>query len=358
MAGKPTAIVYSDRFLDHKTGAHCESPLRLRIALEALRSPELKETGKFTIMKPRQAFVEEIALVHSVDYIEEIRGFCARGGGYYDGDTPLSPESFEVASLAVGGLLAACEKVFSGAVSNVFALVRPPGHHAGIHGRALGALTNGFCVFNNVAAAAAYAVKKGLARKVLIFDFDTHHGNGTQEIFNSDARVLYLSLHQRGIYPGTGYEDEIGVGEGRGFKVNVPLPACSDDGVYLRALKEIVEPVSEQFKPELVLLSAGYDAHHSDTVGGMFLSTEGFAKMVESMVALARKSCGGKLLACLEGGYSPSALSQGIASTLAAMAGVSLAINDKAPSSPPAVQSAAAQTIRKVRDILSGCWKL
>ncbi|WP_309493571.1 histone deacetylase [Candidatus Hecatella orcuttiae] len=358
MAEKPTAVIYSGRFLDHKTGVHCEAPSRLKIAMETLQNPELKASGKFTVIEPRLASKEEIALVHSVDYIEEVRSFCARGGGYYDGDTPLSPESFEVASLAVGGLLEACEKVFSGDISNAFALVRPPGHHAGIHGRALGALTNGFCVFNNVAAATAYAAKKGWARRSLIFDFDTHHGNGTQEIFNSDAQVLYLSLHQRGIYPGTGYEDEIGVGAGRGFKVNVPLPARSDDEVYLKVLGEIVEPVAEQFKPELILLSAGYDAHHSDIVGGMFLSAEGFAKMVESMVKLARKSCGGKLLACLEGGYSAQALSQGIASSLAAMAGISLSLRDHAPRSPSHVQSAAAQVIRKVKDNLGSYWSL
>jgi len=352
-----TALVYSPRFLEHRTGLHCETPSRLKIVVQTLKSLGLVSPDRCRFVEPRVAAVEEIELVHDPDYVEEIRRFCASGGGHYDGDTVLSPESFDVACLAVGGMLKACDAVFTGSFVNAFALVRPPGHHAGIHGRALGATTNGFCLFNNVAVAASYMLKKKWVDRVLIFDVDGHHGNGTQEAFNNTSKVLYVSLHEGGIYPGTGYEDEVGVGEGAGYKVNVPLPPRSDDKVYSKALREVVLPVAEQFKPDFVLLSAGYDAHHSDNITSMLLSTAGYVEMFNSMLNLAERHCKSRLVACLEGGYSAKALSRALPATIAAMAGLQFDEADEKPSSPQAVVNRAEEVVKKVKANLAGYWR-
>ncbi|MHC1586028.1 MAG: histone deacetylase family protein [Candidatus Hecatellaceae archaeon] len=352
------ALIYSEDYLKHYTGpSHVESPSRLKIILEALERLKLLEAGKLSLVEPRKAEVEEVKAVHSAEYVDEIRRFCEAGGGHYDGDTYLSKESFDTALLAAGGALKACELAISGRFRRAFALVRPPGHHAGVEGAALGAPTLGFCVFNNVALAADYAVKKGLKR-VLILDFDLHHGNGTQEIFNQNSEVLYVSLHQRGIYPGTGFEYEVGFGEGEGYSVNIPLPSRSDDQVYLEALNQIVKPIAEQFKPEIVLLSAGCDPHHSDLLGGMLLSAEGFYQITREMVALAEKYAGGRVVGCLEGGYSADALSRGIPASLQALIDEPLTIEDRKPSSPERSRNLARQTLETLRKTLSKYWEL
>ncbi len=353
-----TALIYSEKFLEHKTGMHCENPARLKIALEALKNFGLLSEDKCIIVEPREATVEELELVHDRSYIEEIKRFCLSGGGYYDGDTRLSKESYDVASYAVGGMLKICELIFKGEYQNAFGLLRPPGHHAGIFGRAMGASSVGFCVFNNVAVTTAFTLKKQLAKKVLIFDFDVHHGNGIQEIFNSSPQVLYVSFHERGIYPGTGYENQLGEGEGRGYKVNVPLPHGSDDTAYLKALEEVVLPVAEEFKPDLVLLSAGFDAHHSDMISSINISAECYRKMTEAMVKLSKKHCNGRLIGFLEGGYSPETLSKSFPTTIAALTETVLPIEDKKTSASSSIRSRAEETVRNLRNILSKYWKL
>lgn len=352
------AIVYGKKFLEHKTGIHCENPFRLELSLDALRRLGLINGGECFFVEPRIASIEELKLVHDEDYIEEVRSFCLSGGGYYDGDTYLSRESFNVASYAVGGMLKALEKVFKKEFKRVFGLVRPPGHHAGVYGRAMGASTVGFCVFNNVAILAAYALKKGLVKKVLIFDFDVHHGNGTQEIFNKSAKVLYISFHERGIYPGTGYEFEVGDGEGEGYSVNVPMPSRSDDKVYLEAMEKIVIPISEEFKPELVLLSAGFDAHYSDNISSIQLSAESYFQMTEFMVKLSKKYSSGRVLACLEGGYSRETLSKSLPATIAALNETRVEIEDATPKTSTSIIGRAEETIRTVKKIQSKYWKI
>jgi len=350
------ALIYSDDYLKHYTGAgHVENANRLKIIMKALEDLKLISPGKLVLTEPRKAEVEEVKKVHSGEYVEEVKRFCEAGGGYLDGDTHVSKESFDVALLAAGGSLKACELILSGKYKRAFALVRPPGHHAGVEGAALGAPTLGFCLFNNIALAANYAVEKGIGR-VMILDFDLHHGNGTQEIFNDTSKVLYVSLHQRGIYPGTGYEHEVGFGEGEGFSVNIPLPSRSGDDVYLEALREIVEPVAEQFKPQLVLLSVGCDPHHSDFLGGMLLSAEGFYRIVESMVKIAGKHGDGRVAGFLEGGYSPDGLSKGIPASLQALIEEPLTIEDMKPSSPERARSLARQTIESLKSVLKKYW--
>jgi acetoin utilization deacetylase AcuC-like enzyme len=352
------AIVYSKKFLEHKTGIHCENPLRLEVSLDALRRFSLINDEKCIVVEPRMASVEELKLVHDEDYVEEIRNFCLSGGGYYDGDTYLSRESFDVASYAVGGMLNALEEVFKGNFKRLFGLVRPPGHHAGVYGRAMGASTVGFCVFNNVAVLAAYALKKGLAKKILIFDFDVHHGNGTQEIFNRSAKVLYISFHEKGIYPGTGYEFEVGEGEGEGFSVNVPMPHRSDNKIYLKAMEEIVIPIGEEFKPDLVLLSAGFDAHHSDNISSIQLSAESYFQMTEFMVKLSKKYSDGRVLACLEGGYSRETLSKSLPATIAALNETRVDVKDSILQASTSIVDKAEETIRTVKKIQSKYWKI
>ena len=346
------ALVYSDSYLKHFTGSgHVENPSRLRIAMDSLRKLGLISEDRFVVLEPKIAEVADIEAVHSSQYVEEIRRFCGAGGGYYDGDTYLSKESYDIALLAAGGCLKACNEVFSGKFRRAFALVRPPGHHAGVDGAALGASTVGFCVFNNVAIIASYALRRKLASRVMILDFDVHHGNGTQEIFNSTSKVLYVSLHQRGIYPGTGFEYEIGSGEGKGYKVNIPLPSRSDDEVYLKVLNEVVRPIAEQFKPELVLLSAGYDPHHTDLIGGMLLSAQGFSQIVSFAVEIAEKYGEGRVIGCLEGGYSAEALSKALPASLAALIGEEIEIQDEKPKSQDRVKDIADKTVKNLKEI-------
>jgi acetoin utilization deacetylase AcuC-like enzyme len=351
------ALVYSETYLKHFTGSmHVENSSRLKIAVNALESFGLIEENKFMVLEPRMADASEIEAVHSSRYVEEVRKFCGSGGGYYDGDTYLSKESYDVALLAAGGCLKACEEVFSGRFKRAFALIRPPGHHAGVDGAALGAATNGFCVFNNVAVMASYALSRKLAKRVMILDFDVHHGNGTQEIFDASPDVLYVSLHQRGIYPGTGFEYDVGSGEGKGYTVNIPLPSRCDDEIYLKVLSEIVKPVAEQFKPELMLISAGYDPHHTDLIGGMLLSSQGFSRMVSFAVEIAERYGRGRVIGCLEGGYSAEALSKGLPASLAALIGEKLEVSDEAARSQDRAKNIANELIKSLKEILGEYW--
>jgi len=344
--------------MEHKTGMHCETPTRLRIAMEAVQGFGLLKSGGCQIFDPRMGSTEEIGLVHDPSYVEEIKRFCAAGGGHYDGDTPLSPDSFDVACLAVGGIIDACKAVFEGKVVNAYGLVRPPGHHAGVDGRAMGASTNGFCVFNNVAVAAAYALKKRWAERVLILDVDGHHGNGTQEAFNNTSNVLYASLHEKGIYPGTGYVDEVGEGEGAGYKINIPLAHGTTDAAPLKALDEVILPVAEQFKPDLVLISAGFDAHHSDPITSLSFSNAAFIQMFKSMLNLAKKHCKDRVVACLEGGYSEEALSTALPLSIAAMAEIPLTIPDAKLASREDALSRSFKTIQEGKKILGKYWAI
>jgi len=355
-----TAIIYSPIYLQHNPGLHHpESPNRLKAIINGVEKAGLLKTKNYVIIDPRKATLEEIEAVHDSSYIKMIKKICEHSGGAVDSDTILSSKSYEAAVLAAGGMLGACESVLSGKFSNAFAFVRPPGHHVGFDGRALGASSQGFCVFNNVAIAAINLMKKHGLKRIMILDIDAHHGNGTQEIFNRTPNVLYVSIHQDGktLYPGTGFIDEIGEGEGEGSKVNIPLPPFSGDDIHLKALNQIVVPIAKDFKPEIILISAGFDAHHMDPVANLRLSSFEYLKAFEIALSLASNLCSGKLAATLEGGYSLETLSKLAPAIIGKMAGISIPITDKQPASPPDAAQRADEVINQVKNTLSPYWK-
>jgi len=299
--------VYDPIYLKHDTGGHVENAGRLKAIISHLEQTELKQ--QLTPVKPRSASVEEIALVHDKQYISHVQDAAQKGGGWLDPDTVMSSESYQAAIYAAGGVIKATEAVMDGEVGSAFALVRPPGHHATSQ-RAMG-----FCLFNNVAIAAKYALAKYKLERILIVDFDVHHGNGTQGTFYDDPQVLYLSTHEYPFYPGTGGIEETGDGAGRGTTVNIPLPAGCGDAEYLPVFDQIIIPAARRFNPGLILVSAGYDTHWADGLALMQVSVTGFAQMVKIIKGLADELCSGHLVFTLEGGYNPTALAASVKAT-------------------------------------------
>jgi len=289
-------LVYDPIYLEHDTGAHVENSQRLVSIMSHLEETGMKE--KLISFSPRRASIDEVEMVHAPEYVSRIKGMAENGGGWLDPDTVMCPRSYEVALYAVGGLLSAVEKVMAGEVDSAFALVRPPGHHATCN-RAMG-----FCIFNNVAIAAKFALANFNIERILIVDFDVHHGNGTQEAFYGDPKVLYFSTHQYPFYPGTGWLDETGTGEGEGYTVNFPMAAGWGDEQYLRAFNEVLVPVAKKFQPQLILVSAGFDPHWADDIAMMQMSVTGFAQIAKILKQLAIELCHGHLILTLEGGYN------------------------------------------------------
>lgn len=289
-------LVYDPIYLEHDTGDHVENSQRLVATMSYLKETGIKE--KLTCLPPRPATIEELEMIHTTEYISYVKSKAEKGGGWLDPDTVMSPKSYEAALYAAGGLLVAVEEVMKGEVDNAFALVRPPGHHA-IHDRAMG-----FCIFNNMAIATKFALSKFSLNRVLIADFDVHHGNGTQDAFYADPRVLYFSTHQYPFYPGTGWIDETGMGEGEGTTANFPMAAGWGDEEYLRAFNEVLVPVARRFQPQFILVSAGFDAHWADHLAMMRVSVKGFAQMAMVLKELASELCQGRLVFTLEGGYN------------------------------------------------------
>jgi acetoin utilization deacetylase AcuC-like enzyme len=315
-----TGIVYTSRYLDHDTGPfHPESPARLLGIAERLERNEIMGKPFGATIAPRIASREEIELVHSPGYIGFVKECCEKGVQRLDSDTPICPESYDVALLAAGGVLLACERVNSREFDNAIALVRPPGHHAGANGRALTASSAGFCIFNNIAVAAMKLIKNVGFQRVLILDFDCQHGNGTQEIFYEDDTVLYISLHQYPFYPGTGSAAERGHGRGEGFTVNCPMGAGSVEKDYLDAFQAQVLPALHRFQPQLLLISAGFDAHTDDPLASINLTEGSFARLTEHLLGISDKYCGGKVVSILEGGYNLQALARSVEAHLNVM---------------------------------------
>jgi acetoin utilization deacetylase AcuC-like enzyme len=293
---KRLCIVRDSIYLEHKTQAfHPESHHRLEALYDLLDETDMRE--RYRLLKPRKATRKEIEYIHSPAYYDRVEATSHLGQTYLDPDTVTSPRSFEAALYAAGGVLAGIDSLFSSSADSVFALVRPPGHHAERdHGM-------GFCLFNNIAIGAAYAIEQHTIERVLIVDWDLHHGNGTQHSFYTDPRVLYFSTHQYPYYPGSGAVNEIGHGDGEGFTVNVPLTAGKGDEEYIRIFNKILVPIAHQYNPQLVLVSAGFDTYAGDPLGGMMLSPSGFGTLTELVAAIALRYAGGKLLLSLEGGY-------------------------------------------------------
>ncbi|MDB4979867.1 MAG: Histone deacetylase family protein, partial [Myxococcales bacterium] len=308
---KSTLILTDRRLLGHDAGpGHPESPARLTAILDDL---EHAPPAGVTFEAPRAATAGEIDAVHDPAHregLQALAGVRAR----LDEDTAMSEGSWEAAALAAGAAVGAVEAVWSGRAADAFALVRPPGHHADA-GRAMG-----FCLLNNAAIAAEAARKLG-ARRVLVLDWDVHHGNGTQDIFAARDDVMYLSSHQYPFYPGTGAPHEVGVGAGRGFTVNCALPGGQDDADYGAVFHDLFLPVARAYAPDLVLVSAGFDPHERDPLADMRVTERGFAAMTTAMAALAREVCGGKLVLLLEGGYDLAALAASTRACLEVLGG-------------------------------------
>jgi acetoin utilization deacetylase AcuC-like enzyme len=309
-----TAVIFSDEFRKHDTGrGHPESSERMDAVARAIAAPAL--AAKLSLVAPKPADKEHILLVHWERLYDEVLATRGKERTYLDSDTVASEATADVAHLAVGSVLTGIDRVMEGKVENAFAFPRPPGHHAKPD-KAMG-----FCFFNNIAVGAMYALKRYQVRRILILDFDVHHGNGTQKAFYTSPEVLYVSTHQSPHYPGTGGLSETGKDEGEGFTLNVPMPAGMGDGEYLRIFREVLVPVGLEYRPDLVLVSAGFDAHRADPLGGMALSSAGYAGMAAEILRLAREACGGKVVFALEGGYNLAALEESIGAVLEVTSG-------------------------------------
>jgi acetoin utilization deacetylase AcuC-like enzyme len=314
MPARPTGVIYDSRFLEHDTGLalvsatvphdsvwepqpHAASPHLISRAYRLLNRTGL--LAQLVEVPVRLAAVADIERVHTPQHVRHIRDVSLAGGGEAGEYAPASPETYEVALLAAGGALAGVDAVLAGTVRNLYALLRPPGHHA-TPDQAMG-----FCYFNNVAVAARYTQDRHGVGRVAILDWDVHHGNGTQAAFADDPSVLFISLHQADWYPtGAGSVDETGSGAGAGYTINVPLPAGTGNAGYLAAIERIVAPAIRRFSPELMIISAGQDPSGVDPLARMAVSADGFRAMAAIMAAVADEVCEGRLVACHEGGYS------------------------------------------------------
>ena len=301
-----TGYVYDDRYLLHDPGSwHPERPDRLK-AIQA----SLKDSGILELLihlKPYPAPLAWVERLHDPDYIRRFQEACQRGQEIFEvQDCGISPESYEIALLAAGGVMAAADAIMGDKADNAFCAVRPPGHHAE-RARALG-----FCFFNNVALGVVYLLENFGLERVAIVDWDVHHGNGTQHLFEADPRVFYLSLHEdpQYCYPGTGYRREEGKGPGKGFTLNLPFPPHSGDEEYLEALRNEGLPRLRQFAPQFVMISAGFDAHAKDPLAQMHLTRSGYREMTRLVLDLAQESAGGRLITVLEGGYNLEVLEE------------------------------------------------
>lgn len=337
-------FVYDSLFLEHDTGSHPENPQRMLATMELLESCGL--LAKLIPVPTRDATRAELALVHDGRYIDAVQRVATEGGGWADPDTLITPRSYAVAARAVGATLAALDAVLGRQVESAFCLVRPPGHHA---------TTNqamGFCLFNHVAVAAAYARQKRRLERVAIVDFDVHHGNGTQDVFYRDPSVLYVSTHEYPFYPGTGAAEEVGEADGRGYNINIPMPHGAGDLEHRRAFEEIVLPVLRSFAPHLILVSAGYDAHHADDIAYQRVSVDGFGALVSLIRDAARDLCDGKVLFALEGGYHLTALPWSVRRTLELLRGDEPTPDPLgAPRAAPLDEREFSRLMRKIRSL-------
>lgn len=299
--------VYDPIYLQHDTGFHSENSSRLTSIMRYLEKTGL--ISELVSVKPRAATIDEIAAVHDRQYIAYAEYVARKGGAWVDIDTVMSPKSFDAAVWAAGGNLAAVDAVMTGDLNSCFALVRPPGHHATFD------KSMGFCILNNIAIAAKYARAKYNLDRIAIIDFDVHQGNGTQEAFFSDPHVLYVSTHLFPFYPGTGRVEEIGKGDGKGTTLNIPLGAGAGDYEYLQVYNQVIVPVVRRYRPQLILVSAGYDVHWADELAQMQMTTTGIAEIVRIIKKLADELCEGKIVITLEGGYHMEALATSVKAT-------------------------------------------
>ena len=321
-----TGYLYDPLYLQHFRQGHVEGPERLKEINRALDGTGMRD--RLVALTPQPISLERLERVHQSRHIDQVRSVAERGGGGLMGlgdETYLAPRSYDAALLAAGAVVTGVEAVLRGEVKNAFALVRPPGHHAfADHGE-------GFCLFNNIALAAATARAEFGIDRVLIVDFDVHHGNGTNSIFYRDPSVLFFSTHQWGIYPGTGWWDEVGAGAGVGYSVNVPLIPGWGDQALQGLFDDLLTPIARRFQPQLILTSAGYDASWTDLLGSLLVTTSGFFSLTQTLQHLADELCNGRLVLTLEGGYGLDGLAYGVAASFAALLGDKAAVDPIGP---------------------------
>jgi len=341
----PTGILLDPRFNDHFMGpGHVECPERLEAIARVL------ESGLDFLpvrIAARPASPDEIAYIHAPKYIDFLSRTRGQAHVQIDSDTATSALSFDTATLAAGGTIEAADFILAGKGRNAFALVRPPGHHAE-RGQA-----KGFCLFNNAAIAAEHLIRNRGLRRILVADWDVHHGNGTQNAFYSRRDVLFFSTHQSPFYPGSGSREETGAGDGLGYSVNVPLTAGKTDGEYLFIYRNILGPIARAFEPEFIIVSAGFDIFAGDPLGGMRVGPEGFAGLASELMTLAAETCGGRLLLVLEGGYHIEGQALAVREVLRRLAGSRPSPNIRAD-----ISTAAWKEIAPVLDIHRRFWPL
>lgn len=299
-----TGFAYHPDYLNHDTGpGHPERPDRLRASLAVLQESDIWD--HLHAIEPVPASIDQLCYAHNRAYPEHIQQHCEREIPLTY-DTTVCHESFDIALLSTGGVLRVANAVATGVVKNAFAMVRPPGHHA-TQGQSMG-----FCLFNNIAIAARYLQREHGFGKVAIVDWDVHHGNGTQDIFYEDETVLFFSVHQSPLYPGTGSSRERGSGKARGTTLNVPMPAGSGDSEYTEVFTDVLSPALQDFSPEVILISAGFDAHYLDPLAGTELTADGFSTLTDIILGVAEETASGRVVSALEGGYSLKGVSESV----------------------------------------------
>ncbi len=314
----PTDLVFHDVFTQHiLTPGHPEAPDRLTTAIDYIRNTELMETGKVRLFSPKPADIREIIPLHSQDYLEELRVKSQAGGGFFTPDTASNEYTYKAALTAAGGGIAAVDRVLNNLTKNAYVLCRPPGHHAE-RSRAFG-----FCFINNIAVAARHLIKYRGLERVMIVDYDAHHGNGTQNAFYSTNQVLYVGIHQDGrtLFPGSGFPDELGTGEGEGYNVNLAMYPGAGDVSFGIVYDEIILPIADSFRPEFILVSAGFDSHFSDPLTSLGLTHDGLASMNRKLNSLASSISDERIVFFLEGGYNLAAVGAGSQNLVEELAG-------------------------------------
>lgn len=329
-----TAIVYHDDFTLHDNPYHPERAERLVSVMEYLRSMPFFD--RLAQMQPEMVSEDLLLEVHTPDMVSRVKN----AQGWLDPDTYVSQDSYRIARLAAGGVVGACQAVLRGEQDSVFALVRPPGHHATRD------TSMGFCLFNNAAVAAQSLAKQG--QRVLIFDHDVHHGNGTADIFYERRDILYQSFHLYPHFPGTGLVDEIGAGEGAGYTVNAPLSRGTGNAGVRQVMEEVMLPIARQFDPHVVIVSAGFDSHHTDTLGGLYLTVDFYGEIISRLLEVQEK-----IVCSLEGGYNTDVLRKGVAVEVATLLHTPVSCEDRVED-----ERGAGDVVQALRDTLGSYWSL